>query len=141
MSAQVDMPLESPKPTVDFDYLCKAKKTAGDAILYQAELGGLDPKQVYLSLEMQKSVWSGILSNTRSFPMRGECSEYLTFRDLCGNDAFLFWLNHKAGYDPRSLRVYRSEVEAENERLRAEVEELRREQEVIKSFLRETKQP
>lgn len=138
MAAQVDLPIEHPRPEVDIDYLCKAKKTAGDAILYQAELGGLDPKQVYLSLEMQKSVWSGIVSNTRSFPMRGECSEYLKFRDLCGNDAFLFWLNHKAGYDPRSLRVYRSEVEAENERLRAEVQEKERELETIKNFLRET---
>lgn len=137
MSAQVDLPMERPKQTVDIDYLCRAKRTAGDAILYQAELGGLDPKQVYLSLEMQKSVWSGILSNTRSFPMRGECSEYLKFRDMCGNDAFLFWLNHKAGYDPRSLRVYRSDVEAENERLRAENEQLRHDQRVIQEFLKE----
>ena len=138
MSAQVDLPLDHESQAVDIDYLTRAKKTVGQVITYQAELGGLEPKQVYLSLDMQKSVWSGIQSDQRSFPMRGECEEYQAFRRLTGNDALLFWLCHVSGYDPRSLRKYQSDVEAENERLRAEIEDMRRERETITRFLRET---
>src|SRR5690606_15564408 len=104
------------------DYLCRSKRTVGSVVTYQAELGGLDPKQVYLSLGMQKSVWSGIQGDQRSFPMRGECEDYQKFRRLAGNDALLYWLAHISGFDPRSLRRYRTEVEIENERLRAELE-------------------
>lgn len=138
MSAQVDLPIEHESAEVDIDYLCKSKRTVGAVVSYQSELGGYTPKQLYIPLQMQKSVWSGIVSDQRSFPIVGECDKYTQFRDLTGNDALLYWLAHISGYDPRSLRRYKSSVEEENERLRHELAEERKRLETIKEFMRET---
>lgn len=46
--------------------------------------------------------------------------------DKCGNDAPVLWMNHKRGYDLRSIRRLETETERENRLLREENAALRR---------------
>lgn len=85
---------------------------------------GIDPGQ-----------WSRIFKGDAHFPH----DKLVTFMvEGCGNVAPLIWLLHQCGFDPRSLRRYKTDVEAENERLKAELDEMRRERETITKFLRDT---
>lgn len=134
MSTQVPMELSG---VVDLDTV-RRQKTVGDAIRLSRQLAGLEPKQVFGELGITKSVWSDIEGDKRSFPFRGSLEDLRRFRDLVGNDVVPFYLTHCAGFDPSSLRVYESAVEAENRELRQKVAALEAERETIETFIRRT---
>lgn len=105
------------------------------AIRYSMSLADLEPKQVYDPLGKDKATWSRIENGDMSFPS----DLIIPFQAITQNDAPLLWLNHSAGYDVGHMVRIKSSVELENEKLRAEIAELRRERSTIVKFVQETR--
>jgi len=100
------------------------------------EVTGLPLKEVAFRLDMPDKSLSRMLADNpddhRNFPP--ESINHLM--DVCENEIPLRWQALSRGY---GLVRLKSEVESENERLKAEVERLQRDRDVIVGFLREAK--
>ena len=59
--------------------------------------------------------------------------------DLCGNEAPLYWMLHRRGYDLHSLRKRESETERELRLAKERIAELEREREITMNVLREVR--
>ncbi len=79
-----------------------------------ANKSGLLDKTIAADVGVDNAVWSRFKSGQNS--PSGEQLDKLM--DRCGNEAPLFWLLLRRGYDPRSLRRIESDVERENRLLR-----------------------
>lgn len=112
------------------------KPTILKAIEYGQECAGLAEKQVYEPLGWKAEVWSRIFSQDTKNPAYFDARRLKPFMDLT-NDAPLIWLAHQRGYDWSTIRTYQSDLERENERLRAENAELRRDRAVEVKLMRE----
>lgn len=95
------------------------------ALMFCAELGGVEPKQLVPGVVKDTESWSRIRSGNQFFPHDRLCA----FMDICQNEAPLFWLAHRRGYElvpleselERQLRIERearARTEAENRLLR-----------------------
>ena len=98
------------------------KKSLGEALIFCAELAGLECKQVEAALKLDKAQFSRWRSG-------GEVVLWPKLRalqELCGNAAPLLWMAQDWGYDLSSLRLRESETERENRLLKEENAALRR---------------
>ena len=102
------------------------------AIRLAVQASGLDEKQVFIPLKVDKASWSKIMSGQFNFPT----NKYCEFMELVGNDIPLRWLAFKRGY---KLERLLSDVEAENASLRAELEEAKKEMAIVRKWLKGTK--
>ena len=103
---------------------------------FAAESSTVPLKEIACRIDMDEKQLIRCLSHnpneTRHFPF-----EILNiFQDAIGNEIPLRWLALSRGY---GLVRLKSEVERENERLRAEVERLQRDRDVVIQFFREAK--
>lgn len=99
-----------------------------DAINLAQTVAGLDDQEICAELEIDPGHWSRMKRGHAHFPTNKE----LEFYDVVGNEIPLRWLVLKRGYE---LKRRLSEIEAENERLRAELDEAKRENETITKFM------
>ena len=106
--------------------------TLSDACLYCMALTGRQDKSLQIDLDIDKATFSRIKTGERHFPV----SKLDLLMDVCGNDAPLIWLAHQRGF---GLVRLRSEVEEENDRLRAHNEELEKKLEHFTEFLAKVK--
>lgn len=99
------------------------KQSLGAAIELCAEVGGyaLD-KALQQDLGVDKAQFSRWLSGTEGI----QWPKLKTLMDRCGNDAPVLWMLHDRGYDLHSVRRRESELEAENRRLRDDLDAMRR---------------
>ena len=102
------------------------------AINLAAYQSGLEDKQMYSVLEVAKSTWSRMLSGSYAFPAQ----KLDSFCDVVGNDIALEWLTQKRGY---KLVKLKSTLEEENELLRLEVADLKRDKQTILEFAKSLK--
>lgn len=63
------------------------------ALRLSVQTSGLDEKQVYLALGLDKAQWSRILTGQAHFPT----NKYEQFMDIVGNDVLLIWMAHRRG--------------------------------------------
>jgi len=108
------------------------KSSLLDAIRLCAELAPVDDKVICRELELDAAQWSRIKSGQAHFP----ADKYNDLMDICGNEAPLRWLAQKRGY---GLVRLKSEVEIENENLRAQLAQREKELDVITRFMRDTR--
>lgn len=87
---------------------------------------GLDPKELFLSLSIDKSTWSKIVDGHPKFSLPSGKLE--SFLGTVGNDIPLIWLAYRRGFrleplqDAQEKRI--SELEAKNSELQKEIETL-----------------
>lgn len=91
-----------------------------------ANKSGLQDKVIAADVGVDNAVWSRFKSGQNA--PSGEQLDRLMSR--CGNEAPLFWLLLRRGYDPRSLRRIESDVERENRELRERVAAMEAEREI-----------
>lgn len=94
---------------------------------------GLLDKTVAADVGVDNATWSRVKSGQNS--LSGEQLDRLM--DRCGNEAPLFWLLIRRGYDPRSLRRIESDIERENRLLREKLASVEAEREIEKRTVRE----
>ena len=96
------------------------------AIKLAIQVSGLEPKQIYNDLDIDKSTWSKILDGIFAFPT----NKYESLMDLVGNEIPLVWLAYKRGYglvplrDAKDRRI--AELEQKNAELLKEFEVLKK---------------
>lgn len=94
---------------------------------------GLLDKTVAADIGVDNATWSRIKSGLNA--MSGEQLDKLM--DRCGNEAPLFWLLMRRGYDPRSLRRIETDIEKENRLLRERLATVETEREIERRTVRE----
>ena len=125
MTHQVSLPLAD----IDVD-LVKRQPSMRAAIQLSVQLSGKDPKAVYIDLGIDKSHWSKIMNGQQAyFPD----SKYEALAEVTGNDVPLIWYADRRNY---TLKRKLSAVEAENQRLREEVEDSRKREALLMEALR-----
>jgi hypothetical protein len=93
------------------------------AIHLAQEVSGLEDKQIYDALGIDKGHWSRMKSGDGNFPVDERFVNYL---NIVGNEIPLIWLAEKRGYDWGTIRKHCSELERENEELKKELADHRR---------------
>lgn len=94
------------------------------AISLAVLVSGLDEKQIYIPLGLDKATWSKICSGQLNFPTNKEEQ----FFDITGNEIPLQWLAYRRGYklvpleDAKERRI--RELEEEKSELKKEIETL-----------------
>jgi hypothetical protein len=63
------------------------------ALRLSVQVSGLDEKQIYMPLGVDKAQWSRIMSGQAHFPT----NKYELFMDLVGNEILLVWLAYRRG--------------------------------------------
>jgi plasmid maintenance system antidote protein VapI len=119
--SQVQKQIEAQPPVVLATLAVKPTMT--HAIRHCFENPGLDASQAASLMGIQEAQFSRIMSGTAHFPT----NRYGELMDVMGNEAPLMWLANSRGYE---LRRIQTDVEQENERLRAELAQERHDREV-----------
>lgn len=93
------------------------------AIHLAQEVSGLEDKQIYEALGIDKGHWSRMKAGEAHFPLD---ERFIGFMDLVGNEIPLIWIAEKRGYDWGTVRKHCSALERENEALKKELDDHRR---------------
>ena len=101
---------------VDIAHIPLLRSTTA-ALEYACTLASVVPKQVYPYMDYDKSAWSRICSGELDLDGR----EIHRFESVVGNHAYLFYLNHEAGFDLTTLRKTQDDQEKRIEELEREV--------------------
>lgn len=112
------------------DELIGSRANFKEALKLAKECSRLNDLQLAQELEIDPAQWSRIWSDRGHFPVE----KLKLFMDLCENEIPLRWLALKYGYE---LRPLKSQLELENETLRAQVAQQQHEMETIKRFMSE----
>ena len=132
--SQVDLPLDRQPIEVDLEMVLRMQ-SFGAALGLCQTIGGVTDQEVCAELDIDAGVWSRIkrTGDPRYHGQRGHFphDKLVRFMELCGNDVPVLWLLHARNLDPRSVRRYRSDVEAENERLREKLAAMEQRLEII----------
>jgi hypothetical protein len=126
---QLQLLLRDQKKEVSVDAIL-AQPTFKAALALCKSVSGLEDKQICGALDIDAAQFSRIFGNGGNFPE----DKLLKFMTICGNVVPLIWLAYKCGYGIYRLK---SEVEMENERLRAELDGERKRLESVTAFLRD----
>lgn len=122
---QLDLRVIGSPVSVDVEEINR-QQTWASALSLCANKSGLQDKLIAADIGVDNAVWSRFKSGQNS--PSGEQLDKLM--DRCGNEAPLFWLLLRRGYDPRSLRRIESDVERENRRLRERLAAMESEREI-----------
>jgi hypothetical protein len=121
--------LPRPKPQEHVpDEIVKKLQSMSAAINLSILSAGMEPKEAYMALDIDKGVWSRILMNQANFPHE----KYTTLEDVTGNDIPLRWLALRKN---RELKPMKSALEEQNEKLKTENTELRKENELLRGLI------
>lgn len=99
------------------------KQSIGAAIELCLELAGYD---IDKTPQTKLGIDKGQFSRWKSGQEGIKWDKFESLMDHCGNDAPLFWMVHRRGFDLNSLRRKETETERENRLLREENLALRR---------------
>lgn len=91
------------------------------------------------SLAIEADIDPAMLSKIQSGQNGIKAEQLFRLMDACGSEFPLLWLLYQRGYDVDALRQRETELQAENRRLREQLEQERRERAVIVQFVREAK--
>ncbi|KKM90659.1 hypothetical protein LCGC14_1236390 [marine sediment metagenome] len=133
MLEQVVLPF-GPKPLradVPDETLVKQRDMLGAINLAAAE-SGLNNEAIYPVLGIEKAAFSKSMSGSNHFP----ANSLDKFCDAVGNEIVLRWWAQKRGY---KLVKLKSTLEEENELLRLEVADLKRDKQTILEFAKSLK--
>ena len=75
------------------------------ALMLCVSASGLERKQIFGRLGIDKATWSRIESGDANFPL----DHLANLMRLCGNEAPLIWLAEKCGYDWSTIRKHASD--------------------------------
>lgn len=129
MSGQLAIPVE-----VRADEIAR-EKSLGGAIELCAKVAGYElDKQLGQELGVDKAQFSRWTSNTEGILW----PKLKRLMDKCGNHAPVFWMLHDLGYDVTSIRKKESELERENRLKDERINELEKENRVLRSVFRES---
>ncbi len=132
MLEQVALPFaESPKRAEISQSMLLRQSDMLAAINLSVNASGLQDNQIYPVLGIEKASWSKSLSGSNHF----DANKLDALCNAVGNEVTLEWWAAKRGY---KLVKLKSTLEEENESLKKELVEARRENEVIKKFVKET---
>lgn len=98
---------------------------------------GLMGKVIADRIGVQESVLSKAQQNDPRARLQEEQIDKLM--DVCESEAWLFYWIAKRGYDPASLRRRQTEIEEENESLKAQMDEMRKERQFTLNLLRDAR--
>lgn len=120
-------PKPNPQPVSDEAiFLCKDKLSA---IRLAIAASGLDEKEIYMALQIDKATWSKIFSGQLNWPTDGD----ERFELIVGNNILTIWQMHRRGYKkPERLQ---SEHERIIEQLTARLSEVERENKLMADLL------
>ena len=108
------------------------ESSLGGAINLCAKAAGLAPKEVQDALKLDKAQFSRWTDDKEGILW----SKLERLMDECGNDAPLFWMLNRRGYDLSSLRRQESETERDLRLAREEIAQLRQDKRVLAEALR-----
>lgn len=111
-------PEPPPSRPVDLDHLM-ILQNVGDVIDYASKLAMKVPKQLYLAMGKDKTVWSRICSGELSLA----ADDVKKFCRVVGNDALSLWIAHDCGWDVKAMRKTMNCLERENFELRRKLAE------------------
>jgi len=106
------------------DELIRKQRSKLAAFRLAVQVSGLDEKEIYLPLGVDKATWSKILSGLFNFPTNKEGQFY----DLVGNEIPLTWAAYDRGYalvplqDEKDRRI--ADLEQANAELKREIQTL-----------------
>ena len=118
---QLELPIgRSAKPhPVDVSAILKQPNLLR-AISLCIQLSGLDEKEIYMALGIDKGHWTRIMQGEGHFPP----NKIDPLMDLCGNEVPLIWQNYKRGYEMRPLK---STLEQQLDAANTEIAQLKQE--------------
>lgn len=80
------------KQVISFEVIARQRDQL-QAISLSIQVSGLEPKQIYKPLGIDKGTWSNIMSGQMHFPT----NKYEQFMDIVGNEILLIWLAFRRG--------------------------------------------
>lgn len=83
--------LKTPQP-VSMEVICKQPNKLA-AFTLAVQVSGLEPKEIFMPLGLDKATWSNTMSGKFGFPTNKEEQ----FFDLVGNEIPLIWLAYRRG--------------------------------------------
>lgn len=120
-------PKPNPQPVSDEAiYLCKDKIAA---IRLGIAASGLEEKQIYLALQLDKATWSKIMSGQLNWPTDGDEK----FEAIVGNNILTIWQMYRRGYKKPEPR--QSEHERIIAELQSKVAEMERDNRLMRELL------
>lgn len=126
---QKSLLLRGPNKDISDTIIQKVPNFKG-ALKLSKEMSGLTDLQLCQELEIDPGHWSRIWSDKAHFPDE----KIIDFMNLCENIVPVRWLALQYGYE---LRPIKSKLEAENDLLREEIEQLKQDFSAIKGFLKD----
>ena len=130
---QVALPLSGrPEPADVADSTLLKQTDMLAAIRLAIQESGLQDNQIYPVLRMEKAAFSKALGGSNHFPS-GKLDQLC---DVLGNEVVLRWWALRRGY---GLVKLKSTLEEENEQLRADLHEARRDLDKFREFVRQTR--
>lgn len=114
---------------VDLVHL-RAIPTFHRAVAYSLHLAGMDPKEAYIPLKIDKASWSRMINGQQGFA----ASLIHPIRLLAGNQAVLMWLAYQ---DNCEIKPLQSELEQQLHAKDARIEELERQMEIEREYARQ----
>ena len=123
----LDLKAKRPKKMVDNIYIERCRSMR-QAIKLCVDLSGVNDNALCIDLGIDPGQWSRIKSGQAHFP-----DKFNEIQDVCGNYAPLQWYAHSEGF---GLVKLQSELEAENDQLRQEKQELEAKLKNFEEFLK-----
>lgn len=119
-----------PKPQEHVpDEIVRRLPSMSAAINLSITAAGMEPKEAYMSLDIDKGVWSRIMMGQANFPHE----KYTTLEDVTGNNIPVRWLALRRNCEVKPMQ---SELEQRLARSEAEKEEMRKEIEIYRNLLK-----
>jgi len=134
----VDLPLQRrriPRPSLTGEW--DLWRNEAHVIRAMVSRSGLVGKVIADRIGVAESILSKAQQNDPRARLQEDQIDRLM--DVCESEAWLFYWIAKRGYDPASLRRRQTEVEEENESLRAQMDEMRKERKFTLDLLRDAR--
>lgn len=110
------------------DDVVRKQPSMSAAINLSLSAAGMEPKEAYIPLDIDKGVWSRIMNGQAHFPHE----KFTTLEDITGNDIPLRWLALRKN---REVKPMKSALEEMVETLKTENAELRKENDLLRGLI------
>jgi hypothetical protein len=127
--AQLEL-LPNRAPIQEFipDEIVRKQPNMSAAINLSITAAGMEPKEAYMSLEIDKGVWSRIMIGQAHFPHE----KFTTLEDITGNDIPLRWLALRKN---REIKPMKSALEERVVALESALSEMTKENELLRGLI------
>jgi hypothetical protein len=127
--AQLELlPNRAPVQEAVADEVVRKQPNMSAAINLSLSAAGLEPKEAYMPLDIDKGVWSRIMNGQAHFPHE----KFTTLEDITGNDIPLRWLALRKN---REIKPMKSALEERVATLETENLELRKENDLLRGLI------